>query len=351
MNNEKTFVILTPGFPSSEDDSTCLPMQQNLGRKLTEIRPDLKFVVISFQYPYHKKTYTWHHLRVIPFSGMNKGGLQRLLLRNQINSALKKINSETEIVGLLSFWCNECAWIGKKFADAHNLKHRCWVLGQDAKKENPYPRRLKLADADLIALSDFVSEEFQRNHGITPRNTVPAAIDPSEFDKYEGTKDIDIVAAGSLIHLKQYGVFVEIIKSIQKSLPSVKAVLIGEGPQRSELEMMITNLGLRENILITGELPHKQVLHYMQRAMLFLHPSSYEGFGVVCLEALYAGAQVISFCKPMKNEISRWHTVKTKEIMLEKALILLRDDKFEIQRVLPYSIDDQANSILKIFNL
>lgn len=351
MNNEKKFVILTPGFPSSEDDSTCLPMQQNLVRKLKQIRPDLKIIVLSFQYPYHKSPYTWHGLPVIPFNGRNKGGLPRLLLRSQINSALKKVNSKGEIVGLLSFWYNECAWVGKKFADGYNFKHRCWVLGQDARKQNGYPRRLKLHDGELIALSDFVREEFQKNHGVMPRYTVPAAIDPSEFDKYEEAKDIAIVGAGSLIPLKQYEVFVEIIKAIQKTLPNINAVLIGDGLERGKLQAMITKLGLIDNLLITGGLPHKQLLGYMQRGKLFLHPSSYEGFGVVCLEALYGGAQVISFCKPMKNEIPRWHTVKTKEEMLEKALTILRDGKFRSEKVLPYSIDDQAKSILEIFGL
>ena len=349
MNNEKTFVILTPGFPSSEDDTTCLPMQQNLVRKLREICPGLKIIVLSFQYPYHKKAYTWHDVSVMPFNGKNKGGLRKLLLRNQINSVLKKINSDRGIDGLLSFWCNECAWIGKKFADAYNLKHRCWILGQDAKKQNTYPRRLKPDDSELIALSDFVRDEFQKNHGIRPSYTVPAAIDPLEFDKYERSKDIDIVGSGSLIPLKQYDVFVEIVSAIQKTLPGVKALLIGDGPERRNLAGMIKKLGLGDNLLFTGELPHQQVLAFMERASLFLHPSSYEGFGVVCLEALYARAHVISFCKPMKNEIPQWYTVKGKEAMLEKALTLLRNGSLKLERVLPYSIADQAYKILEIF--
>jgi glycosyltransferase involved in cell wall biosynthesis len=225
------------------------------------------------------------------------------------------------------------------------------VLGQDARRQNKYPRRLKPDDSELIALSDFVRDEFLKNHGITPSYTVPAAIDASEFKKYEVTKDVDILAAGSLISLKQYDVFVEIVSAIQKTLPGVKAVLIGDGPERTRLEGMVKELGLKGNLVMTGELPHKQVLDHMQRAKVFLHPSSYEGFGVVCLESLYAGAQVISFCKPMKNEIHRWHTVKRKEEMIEKAVTILRDDKFNGERILPYSIDDQAKGILKIFGL
>jgi glycosyltransferase involved in cell wall biosynthesis len=351
MNNEKTFVILTPGFPSSEDDSTCLPMQQNLVRKLKQIRPDLKIVVLSFQYPYHKNAYSWDEVTVIPFNGRNKGGLRRLLLRDRINSLLKKINSNGQIVGVLSFWCNECAWVGKKFADAYNIKHRCWVLGQDAKKQNAYPRRLKPNVSELIALSDFVREEFQKNHGLMPLYTVPAAIDPGEFDKHEGAKDTDILAAGSLIPLKRYDLFVEMVSAIKRTLPTVKAVLIGDGPERVRLEAMIKEQGLTDNLTMTGQVPHKEVLHYMQGARLFLHPSSYEGFGVVCLEALYGGAQVISFCKPMNHQTDRWHTVNTKDEMLEKAITVLGDDHLKIERVLPYSIDGQAKSILRIFGL
>jgi len=351
MNNEKTFVILTPGFPSSEHDSTCLPMQQNLIRKLKEVRPDLNIVVLSFQYPYHKNPYKWHDICVIPFNGKNRGGLTRLLLRKRVNSELKKINSEGSIAGLLSFWYNECAWIGKKFADAHSLTHRCWILGQDAKKQNTSPRRLKPNGYELIALSDFVRDEFRKNHGVEPRHIVPAAIDALEFDKYDGIKNIDIVAAGSLIPLKQYTVFVEIVSALQKTLPGVRALLIGDGPDRKQLERMIKKSGLKQNLVITGELPHKQVLDCMQKATLFLHPSSYEGFGVVCLEALYAGAHVISFCKPMKKEIPQWHTVETKEEMLAKAFMLLRNRPFRVERVLPYSIEDQAKSMLEIFGL
>ena len=37
--DEKTLVILTPGFPSNEADTTCLPMQQNLVRSLKLMYP------------------------------------------------------------------------------------------------------------------------------------------------------------------------------------------------------------------------------------------------------------------------------------------------------------------------
>jgi hypothetical protein len=89
-----------------------------------------------------------------------------------------------KITGLLSFWCNECAWIGKHFGDKHGIKHYCWVLGQDAKKENKYPRRLRPGPEELVALSDFLQDEFERNHAIRPLHMIPPGIDKSSFSHF-----------------------------------------------------------------------------------------------------------------------------------------------------------------------
>ena len=94
---------------------------------------------------------------------------------------------------------------------------------------------------------------------------------------------------------------------------------------------MITKSGLEKNILLTGELPYPDTLQLMQRAKVFLHPSSYEGFSGVCLEALYAAAHVISFCKPMKQDIAQWHIVQSREEMFEKTVSILGNPAVSLQ--------------------
>src|SRR3954467_13662077 len=86
MSTKEILIILSPGFPESEADSTCLPMQQEFVRALKKLYPALDIVVLTFQYPYHNKRYKWFDVEVIPFGGRNKGGLQKLLLRNKITS-------------------------------------------------------------------------------------------------------------------------------------------------------------------------------------------------------------------------------------------------------------------------
>jgi Glycosyltransferase len=346
--NEKTIVILTPGFAKNEADSTCIPNQQNFVRILKENNPGLNIIILAFDYPYSAKKYKWYNNTVISFNGRNKGGLSKLLRRRRIFSALKEIHASNNIIGLLSFWYGECALIGKKFADNHRLEHICWISGQDAKKGNKYVQRIPLKADELAALSDFLQNEFEKNYGTRPYHVIPPGINTKQFSESIQQKDIDILAAGSLIPLKQYEIFINVIAEIKKQLPGIKAMLIGDGPEKNKLKALIAMNELQSNIILAGELPHAEVLNTMQRSKIFLHPSSYEGFGIVCIEALGTGCHVISFCKPMKQNIEQWHICDTPKKMMEQTLNILQNPTASYKSIIPF---DLKNSVEKMIQL
>jgi glycosyltransferase involved in cell wall biosynthesis len=107
---------------------------------------------------------------------------------------------------------------------------------------------------------------------------------------------------------------------------------------------------LENNIQFTGVLPHASVLELMQRTQIFAHPSAYEGFGVVCLEALYAGAQVVSFVRPMDAQIKNWHITNSQDGMLNVIKDLLENPAQQQSTVRPFLIDDTCKSIMELFN-
>ena len=251
---------------------------------------------------------------------------------------------------MLSFWCTECALVGKRFSKKYNLKHISWILGQDAKKNNIYVRLIKPSPDELIALSDFLAEEFYKNHKVKPAYVIPKGVDVTMFRQTEQPRTIDIMGAGSLIPLKQYNVFVEVVEAVKRIVPSVNAVLCGTGTEEKKIKQMAEKYGLEKNITFMGMKQHTEVLQLMQQSKIFLHPSSYEGFGVVCLEALYAGAHVISFCKPMIKDIDHWHIANNKEEMIKKAIEILQDQQTQYDPVLVLSIDESAKSVMQIFN-
>lgn len=350
LNDEKTIVILTPGFAKDEADSTCIPTQQNFVRALREVYPELTIIILALDYPYSTKKYNWYNNTVISFNGRNKGGLSKLLLRRKVLSVLNEIHRSKNIIGLLSFWYAECALIGRKFADKNGLKHICWIWGQDAKRTNKYARRMTSKANELAALSDFLQDEFEKNFKTRPKYVIPPGVNVKQYNN-EVHKDIDILAAGSLIPLKQYEIFVSVIAEIKKQLPGIKAMLIGDGPEKNKLEALIAMNELQSNIVLAGELPHAEVLHTMQRAKIFLHPSSFEGFGIVCIEALCAGCHVISFCKPMKQNIENWHIVDSTKAMIEQTVGVLQNPLTIYKKVVPFEINDTVGKMLQLFSL
>jgi glycosyltransferase involved in cell wall biosynthesis len=350
-SNKNTIIILTPGFAQDEADSTCLPLQQQLIRALRIQDPEINLVVLALQYPFRKEQYSWFGLPVIPFDGRSRGGLAKLLLRRKIFRTLKEINRQTPIKALLSFWCGECAAVGKAFADKYSLKHFCWILGQDAKKENIYPRKIKPRSTELVALSDFLQDEFEKNHGLRPAHMIPAGVNLQLIDTVIKEKNIDILGVGSFIPLKRYHLFVQIIAIIKSRLPQLSVTLVGDGPAKEQLLQLISEYRLHDCITMVGKVAYEDVLHLMSRSKILLHPSSYEGFSGVCLEALAAGAHVISFCRAMNTEINHWHIVKTKEEMTEKAISLLTGRQDEYSMVQPYLIEKTAGEFLRVFQL
>src|SRR5688500_16698976 len=143
MNNgTKTILILTPGFAKNEADSSCLPFQQVFLRTFRTMFPSHQVIIVSFQYPYEKGSYQWHGMKVISMGRKEKGGLHRLLLWQRTRMQIKRVIAENNIIAVMSFWCGECALIGKRFASSHQVPWFCWIPGQDAKKENSYVKRI-----------------------------------------------------------------------------------------------------------------------------------------------------------------------------------------------------------------
>jgi glycosyltransferase involved in cell wall biosynthesis len=349
-DNRKTLVILSPGFPKNEADTTCLPAQQSFVRSLKNNFPSLKIIVLAFQYPFSQTTYSWYDIDIIPFDGRDKARFNRILTWIRVWKKLKLLNRDNNIVGLFSFWSSECALIGKYFANRHGLKHHTWILGQDAKKNNRYVRWLRPAPDDLVAMSDFLAKEFRKNHSIQPAHIIPNGIDVSLYGPAVLKRDIEILGAGSLIALKQYEIFIEVVGELTKELPRLNAIICGEGPEKNNLQSLINKLHLGKNILLPGKKSHPEILQLMQRSRIFLHTSSYEGFSTVCLEALYAGARVISFFKPMAAWINHWYLVHDKKEMAEKILELLNDPQIDYRPVLPYSMDESAKAVMRLFD-
>jgi glycosyltransferase involved in cell wall biosynthesis len=344
-----TLVILTPGFPANEADCTCLPPQQIFVKALKKNYPQLNIVVLAFQYPFCKAVYSWFNVSVVSLNGKNKGKIHRLLLWRKVWTSLEEIRRKNKIIGILNFWLGECALVGSFFAKRHHLKHYTWMLGQDAKSSNKYHRLIKPRPQNLIALSNFISAEYFKNYDAHPQHVIPVGLDTSLFPSVMVKRDIDVMGAGSLIALKRYDLFINIVKEIVVYVPTLTVVICGKGDEKRRLEDQVIRNRLEGNISLIGEVPHEEVLKLMQRSKVFLHTSSFEGYGAVCAEALYAGAHVVSFCNPMNRNFWHYNFVEAKEQAVKIITEILTDEDREHTSILTDSIDDVCKQMMELF--
>jgi glycosyltransferase involved in cell wall biosynthesis len=75
---------------------------------------------------------------------------------------------------------------------------------------------------------------------------------------------------------------------------NVVLIIVGDGPERENLQLQITNYQLQDKVRFLGWVPQSQVLRYFTIADVFLMPSEEEGFPHVLLEAMAMGTPFIA---------------------------------------------------------
>jgi glycosyltransferase involved in cell wall biosynthesis len=86
--------------------------------------------------------------------------------------------------------------------------------------------------------------------------------------------------------------------------PHVLVVCGGKGWQFDEVFNVVEALGLREHVIFTGFVPDEDLLHLYSACDAFAYPSLYEGFGLPVVEAMAAGAPVLTSNNSSLREVA-----------------------------------------------
>ncbi|MDX2232534.1 MAG: glycosyltransferase [Leptolyngbyaceae cyanobacterium bins.349] len=102
------------------------------------------------------------------------------------------------------------------------------------------------------------------------------------------------VCVGRLSEQKGHLMLIEAASQLAAEGRSFKLILVGDGPLRSEIETLITQLHLENYVEITGWATNAQVQQQLLAAQVLVAPSFAEGLPVVIMEALALCRPVIS---------------------------------------------------------
>jgi glycosyltransferase involved in cell wall biosynthesis len=164
--------------------------------------------------------------------------------------------------------------------------------------------RLALKDAAAtIALTQDMKKAIQK---IYSRDVlvVPNGIDLSQFLNISRNivrerlliKDDEkiILFVGTLHPVKGLRYLVCAMETIHENYPDVRLFLVGDGPERNELEHLVNSLNLMSCIKFVGRINNYNIPEYMVASDIFVLPSLSEGLPVVILEAMAGGLPIIA---------------------------------------------------------
>ncbi|NNM95664.1 MAG: N-acetyl-alpha-D-glucosaminyl L-malate synthase BshA [Bacteroidia bacterium] len=139
-----------------------------------------------------------------------------------------------------------------------------------------------------------------------------------------------IVHISNFRKVKRVDDVVRIFDLVRKKIPS-RLLLVGDGPEKTNIEKQCRDLGACSEIQFLGKITEPNTI--LAIADLFLLPSETESFGLAALEAMAAGVPVVSSNKGGLPEINvhgysgMMRNVGDTAGMADDALYILSDEK------------------------
>lgn len=127
----------------------------------------------------------------------------------------------------------------------------------------------------------------------------------------------------------------KIWKRVVEKIPKTKLIIIGGGEKwRGQLHSQIKDLGLSENIKVTGFVSEEEKYKLLSQSKVFVFPSYEEGWGIVVAEAMATGLPVVAYNLPAYKEIfpDAIMSVRTGDIdALSNSVLKLLQDTSEYE--------------------
>jgi len=109
--------------------------------------------------------------------------------------------------------------------------------------------------------------------------------------------ELTVVSVMRLAQRKRPMPLIRTLAAIRKQLPAdvrLRAVIMGEGPRRADMETALRRRGMDGWVSLPGNSSREQIRDVYRTADVYLAPAKLESFGIAALEARSAGLPVIA---------------------------------------------------------
>jgi glycosyltransferase involved in cell wall biosynthesis len=136
---------------------------------------------------------------------------------------------------------------------------------------------------------------------LTPFQSKVEAIDRSAFGFK--AEDVVLIYTGRLGPEKNLAALLRAFAGTAKSYDHVAMLIVGEGPERENLEDRLQYMGISSRVCFTGLVPYAKLPRYLATADAFVTASVTEVHPLSVIEAMAAGLPVLGIDSPGINDI------------------------------------------------
>ena len=160
---------------------------------------------------------------------------------------------------------------------AEKIRRCAFVVGISSYGRSQLLRWADTADWDKVKVVHCGIDEAFRDRAITPPPDTPR-----------------LVCVGRLCREKGQLLLIEAARRLRQHGEAVEIVLAGDGPLRNEIDALIQDLGLEDQVRVTGWISSDRVRRELEQARALVLPSFAEGLPVVIMEAMAAARPVVT---------------------------------------------------------
>lgn len=201
------------------------------------------------------------------------------------------------------------AYMAKKILETHNIfipvittlhGTDITLVGKDASYEPVVTFSINQSDG-VTAVSEDLKKDTYKHFDIKNEiEVIPNFVDISRFKKQKKEHFRRAICPNDeklLVHtsnfraVKRVEDVIRVFDKVRKAIPA-KLLLVGDGPERMNIEMLCRELGTCSEMRFLGKL--EAVEEVLSVADLFIMPSEKESFGLAALEAMACEVPVIS---------------------------------------------------------
>lgn len=172
------------------------------------------------------------------------------------------------------------------------------VIGNDLPIiENSRMYQSLLSQAKHIGVRGNKSLEALSDLGIDRKKIfIPTSVNVLDFNHFKpdnSHKVYDFIYCGRMVKVKQVDLLLQALEQVHHNKSNLRAVLVGDGPERHNLEALSTQLDLGDVISFVGNQPYSAIPSWLNQSKVFVMASAFEGLPVAMLEALYCGLPLV----------------------------------------------------------